>query len=89
MGIQPCVSAIFTKGHKFVTSCLLPGLLSPFKLGSTIKEKNLLLVSKFFPLEGKNEKDRVASPERLPIQFKIFLVMDISTTSNFYPATIV
>ena len=60
-----------------MASCLIPCKMTPFKMGSTLKGKNLLR-SKFFSLRvtpnemgGKNENKRVASPESVPIHLMI------------------
>ena len=56
-----------------MTSCLLSWTIQPFKIGSSIKGKYLLLGSKFFSLRvdpneiGGKMKTRVASPESIPI----------------------
>ena len=57
-GIPPYVSSIFSKGDRFVTSCLLPWMIKPSIMGSILKGKNLLFKKKefvpigtfFFPL---------------------------------------
>ena len=44
MGTSPCFSTNFTKGDNFCDFLMLLGQCSPFKIGSTLKGKNLLLV---------------------------------------------
>ena len=56
-------------------SCLLSYTIKPFKMGSTLIENICSCRSKFFPLRvdpietgDKNETDKVASPESIPIR---------------------
>ena len=57
----------------FLLSCAMP----PFKIGSILKGKNLLLESTLNEMGGENEDKRVASPVSVPIHLNVFTAEEL------------